>query len=113
MKAIKRISTEFCQDEIANGVRYVEARFCPHLMLDETKPEITAKDVLKTVLEAFNEAETNLGLKARVILCCLNGLSQFSQEILELCHEFKNEGVVAIDIAVDEGAIAAQGGSEL
>ena len=46
-------------------------------------------------------------------MCCLNGLSQFSQDILDLCQEFKNEGVVGIDIAGDEGAISTQGGSEL
>jgi len=52
-------------------------------------------------------------VRARAILCCLNGLSQFSQEILDLCREFKNEGVVGIDIAGDEGAITTLGGGEL
>ena len=30
-----------------------------------------------------------------------------------MCREFKNEGVVGIDIAGDEGAISALGGGEL
>ena len=63
MKAIKRISLEFCQDVEANGVCYVEARFCPHLMLDEAVPEVTARHVVQTVLEAFTEAESLLGIK--------------------------------------------------
>ena len=63
LKAIKRIAIEFCQDVVANGVLYVEARFCPHLMLSETSPEVTPKHVVQTVLDGFKEAETKLGLK--------------------------------------------------
>ena len=63
MKAIKRIAIEFCQDVVANGVLYVEARYCPHLMLSETAPEVTPKHVVQTVLDGFKEAETKLGLK--------------------------------------------------
>ena len=63
LKAIKRIAIEFCQDVAANGVLYVEARFCPHLMLSETAPEVTPKHVVQTVLDGFKEAETKLGLK--------------------------------------------------
>ena len=48
-----------------------------------------------------------------MILCCLSGVPQFSKEILELCQEFKNEGVVGIDIAGDENAISSIGKSEV
>lgn len=90
----------------------MEARFCPHLMLCDKTPQVTVRHVVQAVLDGFREAETRLGLQARLILCCINGLSQFSQEILKLCQEFRNEGVVGIDIAGDENAIAKQG-SEL
>ena len=40
-------------------------------------------------------------------------MPQFSKEILQLCQDFKNEGVVAIDIAGDENAIATVGSSEV
>ena len=63
MKAIKRISREFCEDAFDNGILYVEARFCPHLMLSEKSPEVTAKDVVETVLEGFKESEEKFGLK--------------------------------------------------
>ena len=63
LKAIRRIAIEFCQDVVANGVLYVEARFCPHLMLSESVPEVTARHVVQTVLDGFKEAETQLGLK--------------------------------------------------
>jgi adenosine deaminase len=40
-------------------------------------------------------------------------LTHFHQEVLQLCEEFKNEGVVGIDIAGNENAIASLGGGEL
>ena len=51
-------------------------------------------------------------LKARLILCCINGLP-FSEDVLKLCEKFRNEGVVAIDIAGNEAAISAAGGGTL
>lgn len=50
--------------------------------------------------------------QARVILCCISGLQHFSKDILDLCEEFRNDGVVGIDIAGNEGAIREHG-SEL
>ena len=64
LAAIRRISIEFCEDVANNGVLYVEARFCPHLMLDEeNSPEINAKQVLETVLEGFQKGESLYGIK--------------------------------------------------
>ena len=64
LEAIKRISIEFCEDVANNGVLYVEARFCPHLMLDEEKaPELGARQVLETVLEGFRRGEALYGIK--------------------------------------------------
>jgi len=109
LKAIKRISKEFCEDCYNNGILYVEARFCPHLMLSEKSPEVTVKHIVETVLEAFKEGEETFGLKARAILCCISGLPQFSKDVLDLCNEFRDKGVVGIDIAGDENAIANNG----
>ena len=35
--AIERIAREFCEDAAHNGVLYVESRFCPHLLLPESR----------------------------------------------------------------------------
>jgi len=109
LDAIKRITVEFCEDAFNNGILYVEARFCPHLMLSDKIPEVTAKNVVEVVLAGFKEGEDKFGLKARAILCCISGLPQFSQDILDLCKEFRNDGVVGIDIAGNEGAISENG----
>ena len=42
--------------------------------------------------------------QALIILCCIRGRGQEALGVMELCHKFKNEGVVAIDIAGDEGS---------
>lgn len=68
--AIKRIAIEFCEDAAKNGILYVESRFCPHLMLSERAPEVTAKHVLQTVLEGFKESEERLGIKVCDQICC-------------------------------------------
>ena len=66
LDAIKRITVEFCEDAFNNGILYVEARFCPHLMLSDKIPEVTAKDVVQTVLVGFKEGEEKFGLKVRI-----------------------------------------------
>jgi adenosine deaminase len=63
--AIKRISVEFCEDVANNGVLYVEARFCPHLMLNEKNPEVTARHVVIAVLEGFQTGEQLYGVKVK------------------------------------------------
>ena len=48
-----------------NGTLYVEPRFCPHLMLSEKIPEVTARHVVQTVLEGLQEGEKLYGVKVR------------------------------------------------
>ena len=70
LKAIKRITLEFCEDVAKNGTIYVEPRFCPHLMLSEKIPEVTARHVVKTVLEGLEEGEKLYGVKVRYLFIC-------------------------------------------
>ena len=65
---------EFCEDAVNNGILYVEARFCPHLMLSDKIPEVTAKDVVQTVLCGFLEGEAKFGLKVRIFKNILHKL---------------------------------------
>lgn len=113
LKAIKRIAIEFAEDVARNGGLYVEARFCPHLLMDEKKKEVTSDSIVDAVIEGFQEGEKRYGVKIRLILCCINGLFQYSHDILRLCKKYLNEGVVGIDIAGNEGAIAHEGGAEM
>ena len=101
--AVERIAQEFCEDAAHNGLLYVEARFCPHLLLStDESSEVTADDIVEAVLRGFKTGESKYGVTARVLLCCIRGLSQFSEDILRLCIKYKEQGVVGMDIAGDE-----------
>ena len=35
--ALRRLTLEFCSDAAAEGIRYAEVRYCPHLFLSQQK----------------------------------------------------------------------------
>ncbi|XP_063600851.1 adenosine deaminase-like isoform X2 [Penaeus indicus] len=127
LEAIERISYEFVEDQARESVAYCETRFCPHLFLPDSahQPDyltsevngtaegnsgnVTIDDVLKVVLKGLRRGEEEFGTKVRVILCCIRGLPHLSGEILRLCDEYRDKGVVGIDIAGNEGS---QGGED-
>lgn len=65
--AFKRIALEFVEDASKNGALYVEARYCPHLLLSGKNPEIKAEDFVKAVNEGFAEGEQLYGTKVHVL----------------------------------------------
>jgi len=107
LEAVERVSLEFCEDAANNGLLYVEARFCPHFWLKEGETDITVDDVVETVLKGFKLGEEQFGVTARVLLCCIRGLDQFSEDVLRLCDKYRDKGVVGIDIAGDEEGLKA------
>jgi len=108
--AIERIAYELCETQAKNGVLYFEARYCPHfksntvqhntpVQLYREKGDVTPEDVVRCVNRGFSRGETDFGIKARSILCCIRTHPAWGMEMVELCDKFRNEGVVAIDIA--------------
>ena len=63
---------------------------------------ISADDIVEAVLKGFKAGEEAYGLTARVLLTCIRGLDQFSEDILRLCIKYRGHGVVGMDIAGDE-----------
>jgi len=102
LAAVERIAVEFCEDAAYNGLLYVEARFCPHLLMGGGGDDVTADDIVEAVLRGFKTGEATYGVTARVLLCCIRGLDQFSEDVLRLCVKYREEGVVGMDIAGDE-----------
>ncbi|KAG0722703.1 Adenosine deaminase [Chionoecetes opilio] len=118
---IERIAYEFIEDQARECVAYCEVRFTPQLLLpshnltpseqethlngsvNEAK-EMVVDDVLDAVLKGLARGEQQFGTKVRVILCCMRGRSEWSWEILRLCEEYKERGVVGIDLAGVEGS---------
>lgn len=101
MAAIERIAMEFCEDAAYNGLLYVESRFCPNFLVGDSGA-FTSDDVVEAVLKGFKRGEAEYGVVARVLLCCIRGLPQFSEDVLRLCVKYREEGVVGMDIAGDE-----------
>lgn len=103
--AMERVALEFCEDAAANGLVYVESRFCPHLLLDNVAKEdtATADDILEAVLRGFARGREAYGVHVEALLCCIRGLDSFDRDILRLCEKYRGRGVVGIDIAGDEG----------
>jgi len=105
--AMERVAYEFCEDIYSQGLLYVEARFCPHLLVhnDGKEDSATPDDILEAVLRGFDKGGEKFGVTVRTILCCIRGLEQFDRDIVRLADKYRDKGVVGIDIAGDESKI--------
>ncbi|KAI2649712.1 Adenosine deaminase [Labeo rohita] len=110
-EAIKRIAYEFVETKAKEGVIYAEARYSPHLLAnkgldplpwDQKPGDITPDEVVDLVNQGFKEGEKAFKTKVRSILCCLRHMPNWSMDVVELCKKYRNDGVVAIDLAGDE-----------
>uniref|UniRef100_A0A0N5AN01 Adenosine deaminase n=1 Tax=Syphacia muris TaxID=451379 RepID=A0A0N5AN01_9BILA len=111
--AIERIAYEMCEDQAKNGVVYFEARYSPHLLCNtvnnsvatihghvyDAKGPLPPKAVVEAVKRGFDRGEKEFNVRARSILCCICGFTDWNKEVLQLAKEMKGYGVVAIDIA--------------
>ncbi|CAJ0579702.1 unnamed protein product, partial [Mesorhabditis spiculigera] len=110
LESVERLAYETCEDQHNNGVIYFEARYAPHFLAntgpgidyDKTYHKdgpVKADDVIRAVHRGFARAKADFGVEARSILCCIRAHDEWNQEILKLVDEFRDSGVVAIDIA--------------
>ncbi|MFL5554068.1 MAG: adenosine deaminase [Gemmatimonadaceae bacterium] len=99
-EALERVAYELAEDATEDGVRYIEVRNAPILNVVQG---LTLVQAIEAPLRGLRRAENDFGIIARFILC---GLRQFppadSLEMAKLAVEFKNEGVVAFDLAGGE-----------
>ena len=127
LEAIERMSYEFCECSAEQGVIYVEARYCPFLLMPDSfnqanflsqatgnkdSKQISAQEVVEATIKGFQRGEKDFGIIARTILCCIRGKPEWSKYILGLCIHFKDQGVVGIDIAGDEAGETPIAGEE-
>jgi adenosine deaminase len=98
--SIERIAYELVVDNAADGVRYLEARFCPAL---NTRDGLSAEGALRATLKGLAQGERETGTIARAIVCALRTFpAPHSQEMAELAVGYKDKGVVAFDLAGGE-----------
>ncbi|KAM4691738.1 adenosine deaminase-like [Rhinophrynus dorsalis] len=110
-EAVKRIAYEFVEMKSKEKVIYVEVRYSPHLFAnckvdpipwEQKEGDLTADEVVDLVNQGLKEGERDFKVKVKSILCCLRHMPNWSPEVVELCKKYRNDTVVAIDLAGDE-----------
>lgn len=98
--ALARITQELVEDAAADGVRYIEIRFAPHL---HQTHGLSLDAIISAVVQGAKKGESLTGTRANVILCCMRHLPpESSIELVEAGRPFLGQGVVALDLAGDE-----------
>lgn len=98
--SLERIAHEFVLDAALDGVRYIEARFCPAL---NVRGGLSLDDVMQAVLRGLARGQKQTGTLARVIVCALRSVPwPHAMEMAELAVAFRDKGVVAFDLAGGE-----------
>jgi adenosine deaminase len=95
--SIERIAFELGEDHAAEGVVYLEVRFCPGLC---TREGLTAAEAVDATLAGLARAEEATGIRTGVIVCGLRSLPpDASIEMAELAVSYAGRGVLAFDLA--------------
>ena len=99
-EALERAAYELAEDAWEDGVRYIEIRNAP--ILNVVKG-LTLVEAIEAPLRGLQRAENDLGITARFIITSLRQLPpETSLDLAKLAVEFRNDGVVAFDLAGGE-----------
>jgi adenosine deaminase len=109
VEALERIAYECVLDHAAEGVRYVEVRYCPLL---NTAQGLTPAEVVEATLRGLRRGETDArthgtgmdgdppGIEAQLIVCALRSHEPArTVEMAEVAASFVSRGVCGFDIA--------------
>jgi adenosine deaminase len=98
--ALERIAYELAEDAAEDGVRYIEVRNAP--ILNVVKG-LTLVEAVEAPLRGLRRAENDFGITGRFIVVAMRQFPpEHSLEMAQLAVEFKNDGVVAFDLAGGE-----------
>lgn len=97
---LERVAFEAIEDLAKDGVVYAEIRFAPVL---NTQGGLTMEAVVDAVLKGLKRGRESTGTEFGLILCAMRDQdASVSLETAELAVAFRDQGVVAFDIAGDE-----------
>ena len=98
--ALSRIAFELAEDAAAENVRWLEVRFSPVLHRDRG---LSLHESVEAVRDGLRRAEAVVGVRSGILICALRHLDPLvSEELAELCVDYKNRGVVGFDLAGPE-----------
>lgn len=99
-EALERVMYEFLEDSSHDHIRYSEARFCPSL---HTNNGLSLQQIMDAIIKGKEQAERDFNIKSNIIVCGLRQYElQSNIELAQLAVDYKNEGVVAFDLAGEE-----------
>lgn len=89
------------------NIIYAEIRFAPAL---HTNKGLTQKQVVESVIKGLKKSKTNYN----IILCCMRNLNmETNKKTIDVANTFKNDRVVAIDLAGAEAIYPTKNFKEL
>ncbi len=98
--AIERVAREMVEDAAADGLRYIEIRYCPQL---STAGGLTLDQAVAAEWRGIQAGMKSTGIAARIINCALRHHSpDLSLEIAEHSVRMRDHGVVGFDLAGGE-----------
>ncbi len=104
--AIERVTWELLEDAHAEGVRYIEIRFCPTL---NTRGGLDYDAIIDAPRRAMDRAASTLGIRSGLIVCSLRHYApSVSLELARLAVAHAGRGVVGFDLAGGEAANLAK-----
>ncbi|MBA2293462.1 MAG: adenosine deaminase [Gemmatimonadales bacterium] len=99
-EAIERVAYEMVADAAADGVRYLEVRYCPAL---STRQGLSMDDAIRAEWRGLQRGEAEFGVVSRIINCSLRHFEPaLSVEIAEHSVRMQDHGVVGFDLAGGE-----------
>ncbi|GGO00638.1 adenosine deaminase [Saccharibacillus kuerlensis] len=102
---LERIAYELVEQAAEQNCRYIEVRFGPQLHRAEG---LSCEEVIDAVLRGLRRGEEEFGVVARGIAACLRHHSpHMNMEVIAAAAAFKNQGLVAVDLAGPEAAFPA------
>ena len=98
--ALERVAYELAVDCVAENVRHMEVRYSPIL---HQKRGLKLPAILEPVLAGLKRAEHDFRVSTGVIICGMRNISpRKSYELAQLAVAYRNQGVVAFDLAGEE-----------
>jgi len=97
--SLERVAYEQAEDLSKDGVVYFETRFAP---IFHTRKGLTHQQVVSAVLKGLARGQKDFGVSSGLIICAMRNMN-VSLEMAELAVDFRDRGVVAFDLAGEEG----------